>query len=95
MVATGREASTSGLNLENAGVEACGHGKLKVDKHERTNVEHIYAVGDVLEVRLHCFTVKVLRANVGVHFEIFADKLKERCSNSAPSILKTKQITDR
>ena len=49
MFATGRYADTGKLGLETAGVNVRPNGKLDaVD--ERTNVENIYAIGDVLEV---------------------------------------------
>jgi len=47
--AIGRDATTAGLKLENAGVAVDpASGKLVTDDFERTNVPHIYAVGDVL-----------------------------------------------
>ena len=48
LFAIGRNASTSGLNLANAGVNVESNGKLRVDAQEKTNVDNIYAVGDVL-----------------------------------------------
>uniref|UniRef100_I2CP09 Thioredoxin reductase n=2 Tax=Nannochloropsis gaditana TaxID=72520 RepID=I2CP09_NANGC len=47
--AIGRNPDTAGLNLKAAGVALNGGGKFVTDKEERTNVPHIYAVGDVLE----------------------------------------------
>ncbi len=47
LYATGREPYTFGLGLEKAGVELTGNGAVKVDEHNRTNVAHIFAVGDV------------------------------------------------
>ncbi len=47
--AIGRTPKTSGLGLENAGVEMDGNGAIKVDAYNRTNVESIYAVGDVTD----------------------------------------------
>ncbi len=46
LMATGRTPQTDGLCLENAGVE-CGKGGIVVDDELRTNVEGIYAIGDV------------------------------------------------
>ncbi|ALM84160.1 glutathione-disulfide reductase [Bordetella sp. N] len=45
--AIGRVPDTSGLNLEATGVRVDGRGYIESDKYERTNVPHIYAVGDV------------------------------------------------
>lgn len=47
MFATGRVPNTEELGLENAGVELGDKGEIKVDRFSKTNVENIYAVGDV------------------------------------------------
>jgi glutathione reductase (NADPH) len=47
MFATGRVPNTRGLGLENAGVELGKRGEVMVDRFSKTNVESIYAVGDV------------------------------------------------
>src|SRR5690606_31539335 len=47
MLALGRVPNTEGLGLEAAGVETGPGGEILVDDWSRTNVEHIYAVGDV------------------------------------------------
>ena len=36
------------LGLGNVGIEADSRGRISVDEHYRTSVEHIYAVGDVI-----------------------------------------------
>ncbi|OJY66833.1 MAG: glutathione-disulfide reductase [Sphingobium sp. 66-54] len=46
LFATGRAPKIDGLGLEKAGVEI-ERGAIKVDANNRTNVESIYAVGDV------------------------------------------------
>lgn len=46
LMAVGRAPRVDGLNLEAAGVEFSPKG-IKVDDDMRTNVEHIYAIGDV------------------------------------------------
>jgi NAD(P) transhydrogenase len=48
MYSAGRQGVTDELNLEGAGLTADARGRLKVDEHYRTSVEHIYAVGDVI-----------------------------------------------
>jgi glutathione reductase (NADPH) len=45
--ATGRTPNTSGLGLDAAGVAVREDGAIIVDDHSRTNVPHIFAVGDV------------------------------------------------
>jgi len=49
MFAIGRWPYTQGLGLEHAGVETKANGAIKVDEYSRTNVDHIYAVGDVTD----------------------------------------------
>ena len=49
MIATGRAPNTAGLGLENVGVELGKKGEIKVDKFSKTNVDYIYAVGDVTD----------------------------------------------
>jgi len=49
LVATGRRPFTNGLGLEAVGIEMEGRGMIKIDKHWRTNVPSIYAIGDVIK----------------------------------------------
>ncbi|BEV00395.1 glutathione-disulfide reductase [Novosphingobium olei] len=49
LVATGRKPKVEGLGLENAGVELGERGEIKVDEHNRTSCDSIYAVGDVTD----------------------------------------------
>ena len=46
LVATGRRPNTDDLGLEAAGVETDERGYIAVDDQLRTNVEHIWAMGD-------------------------------------------------
>ncbi|MGN6463877.1 MAG: dihydrolipoyl dehydrogenase, partial [Rhizobiaceae bacterium] len=48
LVATGRRAYSDRLGLEEAGVALDQRGRVAVDKHYRTNVPGIYAIGDVI-----------------------------------------------
>ncbi len=48
MYSAGRQGATSDLNLDRAGLEADRRGRISVDEHYRTSVEHVYAVGDVI-----------------------------------------------
>jgi glutathione reductase (NADPH) len=47
MAAIGREPASAGLGLEQLGVVLDNRGAIIVDEWSRTNVPHIYAVGDV------------------------------------------------
>ncbi|WP_417458866.1 glutathione-disulfide reductase [Kordiimonas sp.] len=49
MYATGRVPKTDGLGLDAAGVELGRGGAVKVDAYGKTNVDSIYAVGDVTD----------------------------------------------
>jgi glutathione reductase (NADPH) len=49
MFATGRRPNVKGLGLEAAGVKLDEKGAIAVDEFSRTNVPHIYAVGDVTD----------------------------------------------
>ncbi len=48
LVSVGRRPYTDGLNAEAAGVELDDKGRVKVNDHLQTNVENIYAIGDVV-----------------------------------------------
>jgi dihydrolipoamide dehydrogenase len=48
LVAIGRVPHTHGLGLKEAGVEMDERGRIKTDGHFRTNVDGIYAIGDVI-----------------------------------------------
>ncbi len=49
MFAVGRVPNTEGLGLDKVGVELGDNGEIKVDRFSKTNVDHIYAVGDVTD----------------------------------------------
>ena len=70
MFAMGRIPLTQTLGLETAGVEICPRGFIKVDAYSQTNVDNIWAVGDVTNrvpltpVAIHeamCFVATVFR----------------------------------
>ncbi|MFC2036025.1 dihydrolipoyl dehydrogenase [Chloroflexota bacterium] len=48
LVSTGRVPVTSTLGLEKAGVKTDDHGFIPVDNQMRTNINNIYAAGDVI-----------------------------------------------
>lgn len=47
LVATGRRANTDGLGLENTDVQLGSRGNIIVDDHLKTNVDNVWAIGDV------------------------------------------------
>jgi NAD(P) transhydrogenase len=48
MFAAGRQGSSKDLGLESVGLNPDSRGRLKVNKSYQTEVEHIYAVGDII-----------------------------------------------
>ncbi|MBM3709720.1 MAG: dihydrolipoyl dehydrogenase [Actinobacteria bacterium] len=48
LISVGRKPNSSGLGLEEAGIVKDDKGFIKVDSHLKTNVENIYAVGDII-----------------------------------------------
>jgi dihydrolipoamide dehydrogenase len=48
LIAVGRVPYTEGLGLEAVGVKKDNRGRVIVDPHFRTNVEGVYAIGDVI-----------------------------------------------
>jgi len=48
LVAAGRQSNTAQLGLEKAGVTTGERGLIPVNEHFQTNIEHIYAAGDVI-----------------------------------------------
>jgi dihydrolipoamide dehydrogenase len=48
LVAVGRTPNGKGLECEKAGVAVDGRGFVPVDRQQRTNVPHIFAIGDIV-----------------------------------------------
>ena len=49
LVSVGRRPNSAGLGLDKAGVTVSERGFIPIDKQRRTNVPHIFAIGDVGE----------------------------------------------
>ena len=49
LVSIGRVPYTDGLGLEEVGVKLDNHGRVITDGHYKTNVDGIYAIGDVID----------------------------------------------
>ncbi len=47
LIAAGRKPYTKGLNLEAAGIQTDGRGAIVTNDFLQTNIDHIYALGDV------------------------------------------------
>ncbi len=48
LYANGRTGNTDKLALENIGLKADGRGQLAINEHYQTEVENVYAIGDVI-----------------------------------------------
>ena len=48
LISVGRKPNTNGLNLESIGIELDERKRVKTDKMFKTNIENIYAIGDVI-----------------------------------------------
>ena len=72
--ATGRVPSTDNLNLAAAGVAVNSAGFIGVDKYQNTNVDGIYAVGDIIENGIQLTPVAVAAGR----------RLSERLFNNKP-----------
>ncbi len=72
--ATGRVPSTDNLNLAAAGVAVNSTGFIGVDKYQNTNVDGIYAVGDIIENGIQLTPVAVAAGR----------RLSERLFNNKP-----------
>jgi len=49
MLAIGRVPNTADMGLNKIGLKLGKRGRVEVDKYSRTNIEHIYAIGDVTD----------------------------------------------
>lgn len=47
LVSIGRRSNSDQIGIENTGVEVGEHGFITIDKQMRTNVPHIFAIGDI------------------------------------------------
>lgn len=48
LVAVGRQPNGKAISAEQAGINVDERGFIAVDKHQRTNINHIFAIGDVV-----------------------------------------------
>ena len=47
LVSVGRKPNTKNMGLENTSIKVNEHGFITVDKHQKTTVDNIYAIGDI------------------------------------------------
>ncbi|GHA10059.1 glutathione-disulfide reductase [Arenicella chitinivorans] len=83
LFATGRSPNTANLNLVSAGVELGTSGQILVDEHSKTNVDSIYAVGDVTD-RIALTPVATMEGHAFAD-TVFGDKPRLADHNLVPS----------
>ncbi len=83
MEATGRVPNIDSLKLDKVGVKVSGDKSIKVDKHFRTSIKNIFAIGDVID-RVQLTPVAIAEAMVFVD-NLFEKKLKKIDYNNIPT----------
>ena len=88
LLAVGRYALTSDLNLESAGVTVNKKtGKIEAES-EQTNVPHIYAIGDVLDARQE-LTPVAIQAGRMLAQRLYNGSMKQMDYNQVPTTVFT------
>ena len=83
MFATGRAPNTTSLGLERAGVALGSDRAIAVDAYSKTNIDNIYAVGDVTD-RL-ALTPVAIKEGSAVAMTLFGDRPTAACHDNVPS----------
>ncbi len=83
MYATGRKPNVAGLAIENSGVQVDPDGRVRVNELSRTNVDHIYAVGDVTN-RLNLTPVAIYEGHAFAD-SVFGGKVRSVTHEFVPS----------
>ena len=86
LVAVGRRPRTDGLNPEQAGVTVTERGFIPADKQQRTNVPHIFAIGDVAGNPM--LAHKAMKEGL-VAAEVIAGKPAEQDAVAIPGVVYT------
>jgi glutathione reductase (NADPH) len=83
VLTTGRVPNLRGLNLEAAGVALNPAGAVQVDRGSRTNVPHIYAIGDVTD-RLNLTPVAIAEGHA-LADTLFGNNPREASLENVPT----------
>jgi NAD(P) transhydrogenase len=90
LFAAGRTPNTTGLGLEDVGVEVDGRGRIVVDEYHRTTVPGIYAVGDAIGPALASLSAHQGRAAtchaLGLVFGVTVDRAGSSAVYGLPEI---------
>lgn len=87
LVAVGRRPRTDGLNPEKAGVTVTERGFIPADKQQRTNVPHIFSIGDVAGNPM--LAHKAMKEGL-VAAEVIAGKPAEQDAVAIPGVVYTR-----
>jgi glutathione reductase (NADPH) len=91
MLAIGRKPNVDGLGLETVGVETAHNGAIKVDDYLKTNVDHIWALGDVID-RMQLTPVAIHEAMCFVQTEFHGKPVKPDYDNVATAVFSQPEI---
>ena len=83
LYATGRKPNIESLNLESAGVQLGSKGEILVDETSKTNIDNIYAVGDVTD-RIALTPVATMEGHAFAD-SVFGNKPRLADHNDVPS----------
>ena len=83
LFATGRTPNTSNIGLKKAGIELGENQQILVDQHSNTNIDNIYAVGDVTD-RIALTPVATMEGHAFAD-TVFGNKPKVADHNNVPS----------
>jgi len=86
LVSVGRRPNIAGLDLEKAGVALNARGRIIVDDQMRTNVPHIYAIGDVNDFPLDLAHVASAQGLAAVAGKTFHGEVVPSCVFTRPEI---------
>jgi len=86
--AIGRTAVTSGMGIETTGVKINVSKKIPVDAEERTNVPHIYAIGDCIQDRPE-LTPVAIKSGILLAQRLFAGSTKKMDYDLVPTTVFT------
>ncbi|MGI5852937.1 MAG: dihydrolipoyl dehydrogenase family protein [Bacillota bacterium] len=86
LVSVGRRPNTAGLDLEKAGVALNTRGRIIVDDQMRTNIPHIYAIGDVNDFPLDLAHVASAQGLAAVAGKEFHGEVVPSCVFTRPEI---------
>ncbi len=67
LISAGRQANTSELNLDAAGIKTLSNGAIEVDEHMQTNVANIYAAGDCSNMPQYVYVAAAAGSRAGIN----------------------------